>query len=157
MLLLTGTEPVLVAQVPKAGRRWGQVHFNMDVGRRFFRVEEGEQKSVRLERVGFDGQPLGASTRSLVLGPNRNYRIEFDFDPQSSYPQVSRPLLVVVELRLRRFRYVTLMPDEPGHEQMIRMTGELPAVGHGLRRVITTLDEVELRWPGCPLRIDIPK
>jgi hypothetical protein len=157
VLLLTGTESVLLAQVPKAGNRWEQVHFNMDVGRLFFRVEEGEKKSVKLERVGSESQLLGVSTRSLVLGPNRNYRIEFDFNPQSSYPDSSRPLLVVVEVGLRRFRYVTLMPDEPGHEQMMRMSRELKRVGRGLPRGITTLDEVELRWPDCPLRIDIPK
>lgn len=147
----------MVARVPRAGDRWEQVHFNMDVGRLFFRVEEGEQKSVKLERVGPDGQLLGVSTRSLVLGPQRNYRIEFDFNPQSSYPDSSRPLLVVVEVRLRRFRYVTLMPKEPGHQQMLRLTHDLKPVGRGLPRVITTLDEVELRWPDCPLRIDTPK
>lgn len=150
--LLTGTEPVLVAQVPKAGGRWHQVHFNMDVGRRFFRVEEGEDKSVNIERLGSTGKVLGSDTRRLVLGVNRNYRLEFDFSPAEDYPSESRPLIVIVELGLRRFRYVTLMPGEPGHEEMYRITESVDSIGGGLPRVMTTLDEVELRWPGCPLR-----
>lgn len=151
-LLLTGTEPVLVAQVPKAGGRWHQVHFNMDVGRRFFRVEEGEGKSVSIERISAAGDILGSDTRRLVLGVNRNYRLEFDFSPDEDYPNDSRPLLVIVEVGLRRFRYVTLMPGQRGHEEMLRVTEGLASIGGGLPRVITTLDEVELRWPACPLR-----
>jgi len=151
--LLTGTEPVLVAQVPKAGGRWEQVHFNMDVGRRFFRVEEGEEKTVKVERVDAAGEVIGSyPPRKLVLGPNRNYRIEFDFDPTTEYPTEGRPVLVIVELGLRQFRYVALMPGAAGHEEMTRITEELQTVGRGLPRVITTLDEVELRWAGCPLR-----
>jgi hypothetical protein len=150
--LLTGTEQVLIAQVPKAGSRWEQVHFNMDVGRRFFRVEEGEQKTVAVERVSSEGESVGSYTRKLVLGPNRNYRIEFDFEPTTEYPDAGRPVLAVVELGLRRFRYVALMPGEHGHDEMIQITEQLEAVGQGLPRVITTLDEVELRWEDCPLR-----
>ena len=33
---------------------------------------------------------------------------------------------------------------------MVRVTEELKTVGGGLPRVITTLDEVELRWAGLP-------
>lgn len=151
-LLLTGTEPVLVAQVPKAGGRWHQVHFNMDVGRRFFRVEEGEDKSISIERVSALGHVVGSDTRRLVLGVNRNYRLEFDFTPHEDYPADGRPLLVIIEVGLRRFRYVTLMPGGSGHEEMLRVTESLEPIGGGLPRVITTLDEVELRWPGCSLR-----
>jgi hypothetical protein len=151
-ILLTGTEPVLVAQVPRAGGRWHQVHFNMDVGRRFFRVEEGEDKSVSIERMSDMGNVMGSDTRRLVLGVNRNYRLEFDFSPDEEYPSGSRPLLVIVEVGLRRFRYVTLMPGQSGHAEMFRVTVDLESIGGGLPRVITTLDEVELRWPGCPLR-----
>ena len=124
----------------------------MDVGRRFFRVEEGEDKSVSIERVSAAGHILGSDTRRLVLGINRNYRLEFDFSPDEDYPADGRPLLVIVEVGLRRFRYVTLMPGESGHDEMLRVTEILESIGGGLPRVITTLDEVELRWPACPLR-----
>lgn len=150
--LLTGTEPVLVAQVPKAGGRWHQVHFNMDVGRRFFRVEEGEDKTISVERISASGEVLDSDTRRLVLGVQRNYRLEFDFSPAEEYPAESRPVLVLVEVGLRRLRYVSLMPGESGHQEMFRITQDLETIGGGLPRVITTLDEVELRWPACPLR-----
>ena len=150
--LLAGTEPALVAQVPKAGDRWHQVHFNMDVGRRFFRVEEGEDKTVSVARVAASGELLTSGTRRLVLGVNRNYRIEFDFSPAEDYPSLGRPVIVLVEVGLRAFRYVTLMPGASGHDHMSKITDDLASIGGGLPRVITTLDEIELRWPGCPLR-----
>ena len=150
--LLTGTEGVLVAQVPKAGRRWTQGHFNMDVGRLFFRVEGGEEKTISVERIDLGGKVIGRYERRLVLGPNRNYRIEFAFDPVADYPAVGRPVLVIVEMGLRTFRYVALLPGEPGHDEMTRLTEEVASVGSGVPRVITTLDEVELRWDACPLR-----
>lgn len=150
--LLTGAESVLIAQVPSAGNRWQQVHLNMDVGRRFFRVEEGDAKTVSLERLDGKGASLGREDRPLVLGVQRNYRIEFDFSPAVAYPTNGRPLLVILELGVRRLRYITLMPGAPGHEELLRATNELPKVGGGLSRVITTLDEVELRWAGCPFR-----
>jgi hypothetical protein len=125
----------------------------MDVGRRFFRVEEGEDKSVSIQRVSAAGHVLGSDTRRLVLGVNRNYRLEFDFSPNEHYPSDSRPLLVIVEVGLRRFRYVTLMPGQPGHHEMLTVTEAFESIGGGLPRVMTTLDEVELRWPGCPLRV----
>jgi hypothetical protein len=124
----------------------------MDVGRRFFRVEEGDEKTIFIERVDASGQILGSDTRRLVLGVQRNYRLEFDFSPAQDYPSDGRPVLVLVEVGLRRFRYATLLPGESGHQEMFRVTEDLESIGGGLPRVITTLDEIELRWPGCPLR-----
>jgi len=150
---LSGAELVLIAQVPKAGGRWHQVHFNTDVGRQFFRLNEGEERTVSMERVDAQGQVGPPVTRGLVFShTNRNYRIEFDFDPVTAYPNEDRPLVLVLELSLRRFRYLLLMPGDPGHEAMRLLNDSEDSIGKGVRRVVTTLDEVELRWPGCPLR-----
>jgi hypothetical protein len=149
----TGAEYVLVAQVPKAGGRWHQVHFNVDVGKRFFRVSEGEEHTVSLERMDPGGSSLGRITRPLVFShANRNYRIEFDFNPITAYPDPERPLLVILEIGLRRFRYLLLMPGDAGYNDMKYLNEALPSIGRGVLRVITNLDEVELRWPTCPLR-----
>lgn len=150
---LSGAELVLIAQVPKAGGRWHQVHFNTDVGRQFFRLNEGEERSVSMERVDAHGHVGPPVTRALVFShTNRNYRIEFDFDPVIDYPDAGRPLVLVLELSLRRFRYLLLMPGHPGHEEMRLLNENQPSIGRGVQRVVTTLDEVELRWPGCPLQ-----
>lgn len=149
---LTGTEYVMIAQVPKAGGRWHQVHFNVAVGKAFFRIAVGETHTLRLEWIDHTGRPRSQMTRPLVFShTNRNYRVEFDFDVED-YPTTDRPLLLILELGLRRFRYLLLMPGDDGHDEMKDLNERLPSVGKGVRRVITNLDEVELAWSSCPLR-----
>lgn len=154
---LTGSEYVLIAQVPKAGDRWHQVHLNAAICQTFFRVTEGEGKVVSLERVDRDGVLRETVDRPLVFSHrNRNYKIEFDFGDVHEYPAEGVPLLLILELDLRRFRYQILIPGDDGHEAMLHLNLSLPAVGRGLPRVLTTVDEVELRWPGCRLRSPRP-
>jgi hypothetical protein len=125
----------------------------MAVGDQFFRMRPGEEKTITLERVMPDGSLAPSSAKPLVFPEsNRNYRVEFDFGDVANYPAQGPPLLLVLELDIRRFRYVALMPDEPGYAEMDNLNEMLPRIGRGARRVITTLDEVELRWPECPLR-----
>ena len=52
--LLSGTELILIAEVPKAGDRWNQVHLNEVVIRRFFRLRE--DRRVTLEGVTREGR-----------------------------------------------------------------------------------------------------
>jgi hypothetical protein len=152
MSLLAGTELVLVAQVPKAGDRWHQVHFNIDVASRFLRVTPGGDLMVSLERVDWAGRVVARSARPLVFAErNRNCKVEFDFGGVVDYPSGGPPLLVVLELDVRQFRYLSLLPGSSGYDEMLRLTNDLPSVGRGKRRAITTLDEVRLRWPACPL------
>src|ERR1700722_8565288 len=93
---LTGSEYVLVAEVPKASDRWHQVHFNVDVGKEFFRVSAGETYTLALEWVDNQGRTRSQTTRPLVFSEhNRNYRVEFDFDVED-YPTGDRPLLLVL-------------------------------------------------------------
>ena len=154
--LLDGTEFVLVAQVPKAGTRWPQVHMNADVMRRFFRLQRNATAEATFERIGRDGRYYGSLERSLVFSEaNKNFKIEFDFRDAPAYPD-KPPLLLILEIELRRFRYLLLMPGDPGYEQMERLNANLETVGRGHRRVITSLAEVELRWPECPLRSPAP-
>lgn len=151
--LLTGSELVLVAEVPKAGGRWKQVHFNMAVSEQFFRLAEGEGKTVRLEKVDRFGDVVLESDRPLVFSErNKNSKIEFDFSPIRDYPEAGAPLLIVLEIGLRHFRYLLLLPGDAGYKEMRDLNSAKPSVGRGARRIITNLDEVELRWPGCPLR-----
>jgi hypothetical protein len=149
---LDGSELVLVAQVPKAGNRWEQVHLNKEVVRRFFRLTLGATAEAEFERVARDGTYRGSETNPVVYSTvNKNYKVEFDFKDAGDYPD-EPPILVVLELALRRFRYILLMPRDPGFAEMKALNESLEKVGQGHRRVITTLSEVEMRWPGCPLR-----
>lgn len=150
--MLSGPDLVLVARVPRAGDRWQQVHFNQKVAEEFFRLKIGDNKMALLERIDASGRIGGRVKRPLVYSEhNRNCKLEFDF-PQHSYPTTGVPLLLVAELGLRSFRYRSLFPADSGYQEMWELTEELPTVGRGLRRVITNLDEIELRWAGSRLR-----
>src|SRR3954470_867608 len=101
---LDGSELVLIARVPKAGGRWKQVHFNIDIAERFFRVSPEEDRRVTLERVDRHGQLHDAISRPLVMSEiNKNCKIEFDFGDLKDYPSTGVPLLLVLELDLRTF------------------------------------------------------
>jgi hypothetical protein len=149
---LDGTELVLVAQVPKAGNRWHQVHLNAEVVRRFFRLALGATVEAEFERVARDGTYRGSRPNSIVFSQrNKNYKIEFDLSDAPDYPD-EPPILLILEVALRRFRFMLLMPGDPGFDEMKGLNASLEPVGRGHRRCITTLAEVEMRWPACPLR-----
>jgi hypothetical protein len=152
---LEGNELVLIAEVPKAGGRWHQVHMNREVMHRFFRLDPGVDAEAAFEQVDAEGRYRGTRTRRLVYSAssNKNPKIEFDL-PNVDYPSgEERPILLALEVDVRRFRYLFLMPGDPGYSEMLDLNRSLPPVGtHPMRRVLSTLDEVEMRWPECPLR-----
>jgi hypothetical protein len=148
---LSGTEWVLLAEVPMAGGRWHQVGFNLDVKDRFFRITD-QSRSLTLERVAADGSILSAVRTPFVYSNiNRNPRVEFEFDVEK-YPDDGPPILLVLELGLRRFRYISLLPGESGYHEISVLNQALPRLGKGRKRSLTNLDTVELHWPQCPLR-----
>jgi hypothetical protein len=152
--LLTGTELCLVAEVPGAGSRWKQVHFNLDVARRFFSLEPGVNRLISLERISPDGRIVKRTSRHLVIpDSNRNSRIEFSFGDVIDYPPgPGRPLVIVVESGYLTYRYRTLMPGDTGYEAVNNLLSAGPSTGRGLRRRIVTLDELEIYWPDSALR-----
>lgn len=152
--LLTGTETALVAEVPGAGGRWKQVHFNQEVMRRFFHLERDNGKSITLERIAGDGTLQSRMSRQLVFSTaNSNSKIEFDFDPLPPYPTGGeRPMLVIVEADYLTFRFRLVMPSASGHEGLQDLLSAGSSVGRGLRRRIVTLDDVEAYWPTAALR-----
>jgi hypothetical protein len=147
---------VLVAQVPKGGQgpssRYEQAHFNRRVMTEFFLLEPGDDHAVQLARVDENGESVHIRTRRLVYAAesNMNPKLEFDFDGMA-YPDVGRPILVIVEVDFRSFQYVSLFPGQPGHAEMNEMVTAGPKFGNGLPRIKTTLDQVLLKWPLCPI------
>lgn len=152
--LLTGTEICLVAEVPGAGGRWQQVHFNKDVARQFFNLEPGTGRSITLERISSTGRVSERTNRQLIIPEsNRNSRIEFSFGARLEYPAPPhRPLVAVVEAAHLTYRYRTLMPGDTGHDAVLGLLAAGQSIGRGLRRRIVTLDELEAYWPQAALR-----
>ena len=144
---------VLIAQVPRAGGRWSQVHFNAKSIREYFRGTDINSHRVYLTQVGVDGIRSNVEVRPCVYSQtNRNHKIEFGGARGKEYPE-SPPVLVLRELQLRVFDYMLLFPGVDGYAEVIELSETLQPLGPGMPRVITSLDSLESVWAECPLLI----
>ena len=144
---------VLLAQVPGAGRRWAQVHFNAHVIHNYFRLNRLETERVYLTRVLTDATRADVEVRRCVFsaGSNRNHKIEIDAAKNLSYPDDGRPLLIFKERQLRTYDYMLLTPGDDGYGPILDLSNHLPSPGQGLPRPMTHMTELTRVWPDCPL------
>jgi len=148
-----GGKRVLVAQVPAASGRWHQVHFNKEAIDQFFRVHPNSLERAYLRERMADGSLGKEEARPCVYSEsNKNHKIEVGAKAGADYPTSGGPPVAVFrELQARTFEYMLLMPGEAGHRRMLALTGKLPAIGRGLKRVITDVGRLKEEWPNCPL------
>ncbi|MDA2925668.1 phospholipase D family protein [Acidobacteria bacterium AH-259-G07] len=143
---------ILVAQIPKAGGRWHQLHLNRVVIDRFFRIQPNSPQRVFLHERMPDGSLNPEQPRPCVFSQtNKNLRIEIAARRGEAYPEQSPPIAVFKELQVRTFEYIVLMPGENGYNEMLNLTRTQPSAGKGLPRAITTESIVQQAWPTCPL------
>lgn len=92
---LAVVERVLVAQVPRAESRWGQVGLNEAVVDRFFRVVPNSSQRLRLRHIRANGDVGGTEIRAIRMSEvNRNRRLEIGAAHRLSYPRNGAPILV---------------------------------------------------------------
>ena len=145
---------VLIAQVPAAGGRWHQVHFNRDVIEQFFQVTPNSNQRVYLRAMSSSGDQGEEEVRPCVFSEqsNRNCKIELASRRGEEYPPGGeRPVAVFKEIQARTFDYMLLLPGDDGYEEMLNLAETLPTTGRGLPRVITTMEIVRDAWTGIPL------
>lgn len=146
-----GLGRVLVAEVPKAGDRWAQVHFNMDVVREYFCISDNKTQRVYLTQITSNGEQENVEIRQCVYSEtNKNHKIEIGAAAGIKYPEIP-PVLVLLERQLRVFNYMLLMPGDDGYESLIELAEKLPKTGRGHTRVITSVSKLKEAWAGCPL------
>ena len=144
---------VMLAQVPKAGGRWGQVHFNAEVIRTFFNLRRIGSERIYLTRVLPDeNRDLGEVRPCVYSETNKNYKIEVGAARGLQYPADNRrPLIVFLERQLRSYDYLLLMPGHAGYERLLNLSNNLPSPGRGLPRPLTDIPTLSHAWPDCPL------
>lgn len=148
------SDRILIAQVPAAGGRWSQVHFNTDIVRTYFKVSDTKSERVFLNAVEGDGTRGPEEVRPVIFSQaNRNHKIEIAAAKGLGYPEIP-PLLIFRERGTRSFDYMLLMPGDPGYESINRLLHDLPAIGRGFRRSITEASRIAEVWPASPLLID---
>ena len=147
-----GTDRFLIAQIPKAGARWRQIHFNADVIEQFFRVRPDSTQRVYLVECRRNGSFAEQEVRPCVYSrTNMNYKIEIASHRGEPYPNAGRPVAVYRELQARSFAYMLLMPRDPGHKEMYTLTERLPKIGRGRPRAIANSTDIRDSWAACPL------
>ncbi len=144
---------VLVAQVPGAGGRWTQVHFNAHVIQEYFRLSRLATERVYLTRVLADASRGDVEIRPCVYseGSNKNYKIEIGAAKGRAYPVGGRPILIFKERQLRVYDYMLVMPGDDGHTRILELSNRLPSPGRGLPRPVTDTSVLARAWPDCPL------
>lgn len=150
--VLEGSERILIAQVPRAGGRWGQIHYNQAIIDQYFRIQPNSTQRVYLVQRHNDGSLGYEEARPCVYSQsNKNCKIELRAAHGLDYPAGGVPILVFKELHARSFEYMLIMPNTPGYNEMLELTIELQTIGRGLRRVITDSQTLINKWPDCPL------
>ena len=143
---------ILIAEVPKAGDRWHQIHFNVEVNVQFFKTKPNSSERVYLFEKVSPMQMGPEEVRPIVFSEtNKNIKIEFAAKRRASYPLLGRPILVVREIGTRIFHYMLLLPEESGHKEMIAFLDTHKSIGKGLRRCITKHEDLLTTWKNCPL------
>lgn len=143
---------ILIAQVPRAGGRWAQVHLNTEVVRVYFRITDYMTQRAYLTHVAPDGVRAEVEVRPCVYSrTNKNHKIEIGAARGQDYPHDAHPVLIFRERQLRAFDYMLLMPGEAGYGPLVDLTERLPSLGRGFPRVMTDMDTLAASWPDCPL------
>jgi hypothetical protein len=145
---------VLIARLSFGGsRRWPQWELNSDVLESFFGISVAGE-SIRREAVDRLGTRLASEPTPLVIGTNRNRRLEFPEPDGRPDPAPSPALLVVVDRRPGPFRYAVLLPGDPHYAAVQALNASSAPIGQHVqatKRVIVSHAALAAIWPNCPL------
>ncbi|MCY3949810.1 MAG: phospholipase D family protein [Acidimicrobiaceae bacterium] len=143
-------ELILVAQIPRAGGRWSQVHYSASIIQDYFRTQAGSIVHLRaLDSVTVE------KARVIFSQANGNYKIELAAARAAgAYPDNGRPVVLFRREgnNPRRFRYILLLPGNDGHDKMIDLTATaFDGPANQVPRVVLPRSQVLSAWPDCPL------
>lgn len=143
---------VLIAQVPAAGGRWRQIHYNAAVIDQFFHAQANSNQRIFLKEVRLNGTLGPDEVRRVVYSSvNKNYKIEVSSRLDSDYPEDGKPIIVLREVGVRNFLYMLILPEDAPYDALDVFLANNPSVGQGVSRVITDSQNLRNIWNDCPL------
>lgn len=143
--------PILIAEIPKAGTRWDQVNFNKESFIKFFGVTLGESKSVQFFHVQPDGSLVTEKLRPPVAVKSQNFRFELAAASGLPYPTHGVPIAVFERVSDSDFHYVLLMPGEEQHTVIAKyLDAARPKKTRVLRRIPMISGDLQKVWPDAP-------
>jgi hypothetical protein len=148
----------LVAEIPRAGTRWNQANFDLENFETFFGATAGAHTRVLLRHVTAVGGLEQLESRPGVSRRSRNFSLELGAAAGLAYPTGGRPIAVFVRTGTGLIVYRLLLPgDEPGYSLMDKfLTEHYSGRSDRLRRVRTTVAELQAAWPNSPFSLISP-
>ena len=148
--------PVLVRYIAGAGGRTSQIHFSRRIAESFFGLRPGDTNTIDVQEVQ-PGEPPGRleKDRPLVFSAsNRNSKIEMEglkYRLPSDYPTDWYAILIVQQVRPRRYRYMSLVPGDDGYAELSGHLDRVPQRGRAFQEDTMTLDRLLEIWPSYPV------
>jgi HKD family nuclease len=143
---------ILVRYIPKAGGRVSQFHFTKKISKEFFELAVEKGRIIRLQQVQPGKNPMPMEERKLVYSPiNKNHKIELNGAKilVKNYPIQGRPIVIFEQVDLRFYRYMLLLPNESGYNQLAEKLNAQPK-DKSLESWITDLDSLVAIWNEYP-------
>lgn len=149
---------VLVAEIPKAKNRWKQANFDLATFEGFFGAKLGTLSTIQLQHVGSDGTLSAVEITPSVEVKSRNFRFELQAASGLRYPSDGRPIAVFVQQPSGVFLYRLVMPNDVDHASLVSfLSAKWRGRADRMRRVLTTVQELQEYWPASPLWRVLPK
>lgn len=144
----------LIRLIPKAGNRSKQVHFTVDLLKRYFCLSPGDE--ILLQEVFPSGNIGEIEQRQIVFSQrNRNVKIELAGASilDTNYPEDTqkRPVLVVKKVNDNLFVYMLLMEGDNGYEMLNDRLMSSSPKGNALPYEIIDESEMISMWEDCPI------
>lgn len=149
------SSPVLMRYIVKAIGRDSQAHFTKATVERYFGLRPGDGKSISIQWVQPGQVPGHLESRKLVYSQsNKNPKIEMDGLKgriPSNYPADGRAILIVRRVEQGQYRYLVLLPNDPGYADINAHLSRVPRHRQALQEDVVTLNRLLEIWPDYPV------
>lgn len=150
--VLGASNPVLIAEVPRSGRRWKQVNFDLATFQNYFGVTLGVEKHITIYAVRADGTLDAPEDRIAVAVQSQNYRFEVGAAANLPYPDEGHPILVFERIAPDTYNYRLLMPETEDHNLIQSyLDNNFVRRGNLKRRQVIDRGGLDEVWPNNPL------
>ena len=148
---------VLLMEIPRNAPGRIQLDFGKTYFLEFFGGVEGVERTIRVQQVSEDGQlnPI-EPPRKLIETKSINFRFELGAGRDFEYPSQGRPIVAFVRMSDGVFRYLLLLPDDVGHQELSAFLRENTEVVRSTQilRGTFSMDQIAASWGGIQ-RLDV--
>lgn len=147
------TDSVLIAEIPKASKRWNQANFNKDTFVNYFGATPGDNRlRILLRNINTDGSLADTEIRPSVSVKSHNWRFELKAAAGLKYPSKGRPIAVFARISNRMFLYMLLMPRSTTYSEVLSYLDTLCTASPNLvRRCFANIKELKKYCGSLPI------